>query len=291
MVVLLVGALLLTAAAHASAGSPQSTSFVIQVYSDGSSLLTQKLAVPSASASVEIPLLSEVLSNVVATDQNGSPLSFKISGSNITVYTLGATQVTLIYDTQSLTNKTGTVWSLIFVTSYNTTVILPKYSTLSYVSGTTYSLSVQEGSPTVTIAPGAWKLSYGVSAGTGGPGGTTTQGGGPFGIVIEIGSGASLLVVLVAVGAGGFLAFRWWRGRLDLGAQGKDLRQDDVQVLGFIREKGGKVLEPEIRTRFALPKTSAWRQIKRLERMGFVKVTKIGSQNQIELLKNGEPGA
>jgi len=64
-----------------------------------------------------------------------------------------------------------------------------------------------------------------------------------------------------------------------------ELRPDDVKVIEFISEKGGKVLEPEIRMRFALPKTSAWRQIKRLERLGYVKVTKIGSQNQIELLK------
>jgi uncharacterized membrane protein len=73
--------------------------------------------------------------------------------------------------------------------------------------------------------------------------------------------------------------------------RGKDLRPDDVQVINFIQEKGGKVLEPEIRMRFALPKTSAWRQIKRLERLGYVKVTKIGSQNQIELLKKREQGA
>jgi uncharacterized membrane protein len=61
--------------------------------------------------------------------------------------------------------------------------------------------------------------------------------------------------------------------------------------LNFIQEKGGKVLEPEIRTKFALPKTSAWRQIKRLERFGYVKVTKIGSQNQIELVKERKPEA
>jgi len=35
-----------------------------------------------------------------------------------------------------------------------------------------------------------------------------------------------------------------------------------------------------------LPKTTAWRQIKRLERLGYVTVTKIGSQNQIEIVKN-----
>jgi uncharacterized membrane protein len=96
---------------------------------------------------------------------------------------------------------------------------------------------------------------------------------------------------VVAAGVVGLLLVRWRRGRVDLGPGGKDLRPDDLQVISFIQEKGGKVLEPEIRTRFALPKTSAWRQIKRLERLGYVKVTKIGSQNQIELLKNREQGA
>ena len=75
------------------------------------------------------------------------------------------------------------------------------------------------------------------------------------------------------------------RRRAPLEPQGVELRPDDVKVIEFISEKGGKVLEPEIRMRFALPKTSAWRQIKRLERLGYVRVTKIGSQNQIELLK------
>ena len=82
-------------------------------------------------------------------------------------------------------------------------------------------------------------------------------------------------------------ALLYLRGRKNgpLDSQNRELRPDDVKVIEFISEKGGKVLEPEIRMRFALPKTSAWRQIKRLERLGYVKVTKIGSQNQIELLK------
>ena len=82
-------------------------------------------------------------------------------------------------------------------------------------------------------------------------------------------------------------ALLYLRGRKNgpLDSQNLELRPDDVKVIEFISEKGGKVLEPEIRMRFALPKTSAWRQIKRLERLGYVKVTKIGSQNQIELLK------
>jgi len=46
------------------------------------------------------------------------------------------------------------------------------------------------------------------------------------------------------------------------------------------------VLEAEIRERFpGLPRTTAWRLIRRLEKMEIVIVKKIGLQNQIELKK------
>ena len=94
-----------------------------------------------------------------------------------------------------------------------------------------------------------------------------------------------LAAVAVAFVAAAALLYLRSRRNARRDSQNPELRPDDVKVIEFISEKGGKVLEPEIRMRFALPKTSAWRQIKRLERLGYVKVTKIGSQNQIELLK------
>jgi uncharacterized membrane protein len=262
----------------------------VQVYSDGYSLVTQQVAASASAASVEVPLLSDVVSNLVAADQNGSPLSYRFSGgNNLTVYTLGATLVTVTYDTNSLTSKNGTVWTLEFTNLYNATVVLPQYSTLSDISGTPYSINVTDRSPEAFVGPGTWKISYGVAIA-----GITTVNSTSVGPVPSVG-GTSLEVleavvagVAVVAGAGGGLML--WRRRRGLVGPGSGLRPDDVQVLNFIQERGGRVLEPEIRTRFALPKTSAWRQIKRLERLGFVKVTKIGSQNQIELLRNREPG-
>jgi len=65
-----------------------------------------------------------------------------------------------------------------------------------------------------------------------------------------------------------------------------ELRQEDREVIRFIAERGGKVLEAEIRERFpGLPRTTAWRLIRRLEKMEIVIVKKIGLQNQIELKK------
>jgi uncharacterized membrane protein len=102
---------------------------------------------------------------------------------------------------------------------------------------------------------------------------------------------AAAIVLVVAAAIATPLYLRRARGRKGPPTpQTPDLRPDDVRVIAFISEKGGKVLEPEVRMRFALPKTSAWRQIKRLERLGYVKVTRIGSQNQVEL-SGKKPGA
>ena len=65
-----------------------------------------------------------------------------------------------------------------------------------------------------------------------------------------------------------------------------DLRPEDREVIRFIAQRGGKVLEAEIREMFPnMPRTSVWRLVKRLEKMEIVSVKRIGLQNQIELRK------
>lgn len=263
----------------------------LNVYADGYVHIEQSFLVDSKMTSVVVPLLSPVVSDLVATDQNGSPLSYGFApgGSNVTVYTLGASSMNLQYDTNALTSKNGSIWTLSFTTRFNSTVVLPQLSTLTSVSGTPYSIAQSGNSPVVDVSPGSWKISYGVplmavTSSTS----TTTPGGGQgqlagigYTELEEVGLVAAAVVVAL-------LVYRWWTRRI-VGPKGAELRPDDIKVLEFMREKGGKVLEPEIRTRFALPKTSAWRQIKRLERLGYVKVTRVGSQNQIELLKGANP--
>ncbi len=289
IVLLVVTALL--AAPVSSASALSSRSMTLTVYSDGYVLVTQSLSVDPRAASVEVPLIAPIVTDLVATDQNGSPLSYGFSqaSGNITVYTLGATGVTVSYDTNNLTSKQGAVWTISFVAKFNVTLVLPQFSTLGSVSGTPYSINETGMSPEMSLRPGAWKVTYGLPLGatiSTTSGNTSTSGGGvPGGGLLglsyfELGEAGAVAAAAVAI----LFAVRWWR-REGIGPVSKDLRPDDVQVLNFIQEKGGRVLEPEIRMRFALPKTSAWRQIKRLERLGYVRVTKIGSQNQIELLR------
>jgi uncharacterized membrane protein len=330
-------ALLLVAAVQPIEAQPATSSVDLRVYDDGTVAVTQVLSVPANDTSVSVQLLSSLIANPVVTDQNGSGLYFQISGENVTVYTIGATGVTLAYDTAALTSKEGTIWTLAFQTSYNATVTLPDGSTLTSVSGTPNSIATADGAPVVVVSSGDWVIDYGVpiqvvttsssssSASTAGTASTTSttsssstssvssasstslttssssassgppststaqtsQGSGPRSA--SNGTTVFLAAAAIVVVVAGIVLFLRQRKGAPPDPKSPELRPDDIKVIEFISEKGGKVLEPEIRMRFALPKTSAWRQIKRLERLGYVKVTKIGSQNQVELVK-GRPG-
>lgn len=59
------------------------------------------------------------------------------------------------------------------------------------------------------------------------------------------------------------------------------LREDDRNVLSYVVEKGGEVLLAEIRQKFELPKSTAWRLVKRLEREELVQIVKFGNQNLV----------
>lgn len=72
--------------------------------------------------------------------------------------------------------------------------------------------------------------------------------------------------------------------RLDLDrvfAEKPHLREDDRQVLRYVVDRGGEVLLAEIRNDFDLPKSTAWRLVKRLEREELVQIIKFGNQNLV----------
>ena len=62
-----------------------------------------------------------------------------------------------------------------------------------------------------------------------------------------------------------------------------ELRLDDREVLKFLSENEGEAFAYDIRERFDLPRTSAWRMIKRLQRYDIVSERKVGGQSFIRI--------
>ncbi len=299
----------------------------LTVYSDGVSSVNQTINSQNQTA-VNISLLSAQVGDVLALDQKGLPVSYELNGASITIYSLGASQITLLYDMSGLTSKQSSIWTIAFNSPFNLTLSLPQGSTILSVSGAPNSISTVNGAPTLALSPASWSISYGLpltpvsSSSTTSTGHTssTSQGSSsksssgtsttsvtsgtstsqtgtsqsnslptttstssttsssPSGSlpVLSIGVTAAIVVVATAV---------YLVRRRPAGVNGQALRPDDIEMLRFVKEKGGRVTETEIRARFTLPRTSAWRQAKRLEKLGYVRITKIGSQNQVELIR------
>ena len=100
---------------------------------------------------------------------------------------------------------------------------------------------------------------------------------------------ANLLTLLVpAAGVaiavvGAFLFYRMRRSpEIDTDVK---LRPEEESLLNFLADNGRRALESDLRKKFIIPKTSMWRMSKRLERLGYVKINRYGSQNELELLK------
>lgn len=62
-----------------------------------------------------------------------------------------------------------------------------------------------------------------------------------------------------------------------------DLRFDDKETIRFLAEQKGEAFANEIRERFDMPRSSAWRMIRRLINEGIVEERKIGNQSLIQI--------
>ena len=73
--------------------------------------------------------------------------------------------------------------------------------------------------------------------------------------------------------------------KVDLDAvfdENPNLRTDDKAVLRYLEETGG-VFITEIRDHFDIPKSSAWRMVRRLEENGFISTSMVGGETYLQL--------
>ena len=73
----------------------------------------------------------------------------------------------------------------------------------------------------------------------------------------------STLALIITVAVGLFL----YKRRSGL----KELGEDDKKIINYIKKRGGEAYLKDIRRDLNLPSTTAWRRVKRLEQMGFLK--------------------
>ncbi|MEM1525119.1 MAG: helix-turn-helix domain-containing protein [Nitrososphaerales archaeon] len=263
----------------------------IIIFRDGVAHVIQNLDVNETLASISIPLLSPSVENLIVLDGNNMPLNYVIEKQNITINTLGASKVTLDYFTSTLTQKDGNIWTLKLITPYEVKITLPDQSNIIYLNNLPSSITTKDNKIILSVPSGFWEISYVfpliIPSPPIMPSSPTSPLTTPPKTIEEAKPTQPFIKFPIEYVAIIIIILAFISGLLLVKRRGKSmgLRLEDKEVLQFIAERGGKVLEAELRQRFLLPKSSTWRLVRRLERMGYVRVNKVGIQNEVELLR------
>ncbi len=261
----------------------QSTS--IEVYRDGLTHITQLLTVDELKPQITITLLSASIENLVVLDANNIAIDFEVSGSNLNIFTFGATQITIEYDTVSLTSKQAEVWSIIVNNPYNLTLFLPENSTIIYLNHVPTQINTETNKVSLMISPNQWEISYIIplqQEDNDNPDDGSSNTAIPLEFLII---GAIIIALTIAILIIFFMRKRKINVKKTIN-RNPHLSKEDKAVIEFLAEKEGKAFEAEIRQRFPdMPRTSLWRLIKRLEKAEIIEIEKIGLENQVKLKK------
>lgn len=290
----------LTIPAQISFGSIKSLDLTI--YPDGSAHVFSEISSNPFDPEYYVELFGTEIDNFIAEDENGFLLSGHIEGNIAVVETLGASSLTINYDTHDLISKQGRIWTFNIDSSIDYTLLMPKNTVVVGMSNYPLSMQVIDEQSQLFLPSGPLELNYffGISD--------------PLHVEnppTESGLNSSIWYLFGGIVAAGliaaFLIKRSKRaipkGRLDakqfeviekpLEAETifklkPDLRDDDKELINFISANGGQAFESELRKKFLQPRTTMWRAVKRLERYGIIEIEKKELQNLVKLRKNLE---
>ncbi|NJE06140.1 winged helix-turn-helix transcriptional regulator [Thermococcus sp. M36] len=255
------------------------SSLTLTVYGDGYVGVTYEVLPEEYEAQIQLPLLAEHVENVVVEDADGNPLNFRVDGDILAVYTGSADVIRVSYYTPDLTSKEGIVWTLKLSTNESFTVILPDNAVVVDLS----DIPLEIAGNSITMPPGDQSISYTIE-GRGPPwksdGGSS---GGLYYLVAGIVLAGGATYLLLKRRSSVFGGRTPTREEFEEKLSNLDLNEDERRALLYIFDKGGKASQAEVREAVGLPKTTAWRMFKRLERMGLVKILRGKKENWVEL--------
>lgn len=277
------------------------------IYSDGSTHVSTQIDVDPLEPDFELDLFGKSIDNFVAVGDAGFLLSEEIVEDKAIIDTLGSSSITIDYDIHDLISKEGRVWTFSFDSPSDYTLLMPKNSVIVGMSGLPDNMELVDEQTKLDLSAGLSEINY-IFA----PINLTTH-------KSTISSESSLNYVNTAVIGGSIIAAitgivlmlkRKQSKSSPLIIQTKpisekqietksidtetifnfrpEMREDDKEIVKFISDNGGQVLESELRKKFLQPRTTMWRAVKRLERLGVIEIDKKDLQNLVKLKKDLE---
>lgn len=238
------------------AAKPSSPTVEVELYGDGSARVTHRVpADPPAIVSVEL-LGSPAL--LMVTDDGLNPLEFNLTENVLSALLLEGEAVLVSYETK-LGSWNGSLLEFTIPGSEGRTVlIIPHNMTIVLVDPVPDAISSADGSIMLEYDnPLEIKVALvGSPEESAGPAGGQSTEEGALPTYLAILPIAAALVVLL-------------RRR-----KSPPITEEEEAILDFVRRRGGRAYMSEIREALELPASTSWRKVRRLEKLGLVKVTR-----------------
>ena len=307
---LLVASMIIVAALmpiQSSFSTPRDLDLII--YPDGSTHISTEIDVDPFLTDYEVNLFGSTIDNLVVIGDDGFLLDVDIIDDTAIIQTFGSTVITMEYDIHDLVSKQGRLWTFSLDSPSDFTLLLPKNSAIVGMTNLPLNMEIINEQNQLTLSSGSTEIDYFFS---------TNSISNPN-EEIKNEEDDSLNTIIAGI-VGGIIAIALVsivviaRNRqknvkkideqiiektvtvqknniLDLEAIFKlkpDLREDDKELVKFIFDNNGEVLESELRKKFLQPRTTMWRAVKRLEREGIIEIEKKDLQNLVKLRKDME---
>ncbi len=282
---------------------PMQTSFSstrtldLTIQSDGSTHISSQIDVDSSN--LELDLFGSSIDNFIATGENGSLLSGDIINDKVTVDTLGSSSITVDYDIHDLVSKEGRVWTFSFDSQSNYSLLMPANSVIIGMSVLPNNMEQLGDQIKLELFSGPAQIDYIFGITPDLP--TTNQpeytldfmtAGLIIGPIIAASIGAAILIKKKQSKSSSQV-YVTKSSEKQSKSQSLDvdtifnlrpaMREDDKEIVKFISENGGQVFESDLRKKFLQPRTTMWRALKRLERLGIDEIYKKDLQNMVKL--------
>ena len=271
----------------------------LTIYSDGSTHVSSQMDIDPLNPDFETNLFGLSIDNFVAVGENGFLLSSETIGDKVSIDTFGSSSITINYDTHDLVSKEGRVWTFSFNSPSDYSLIMPENSVIVGMSALPNNMEILDEQTRLELPPGHAEINYIFGAPIPPNNSKTPETNFDYATITMIAvpiigavAGISLILKkkqsksLPQINASEKIDESKEQKTLDIDTVFNlrpEMREDDKDIIKFISEKGGEVLESDLRKKFLQPRTTMWRAVKRLERLGIVEITKKDLQNMVKL--------
>ncbi|MBT8173414.1 MAG: MarR family transcriptional regulator [Nitrosopumilus sp.] len=304
---LIIASLIVVALAMPIQTSFSSTrSLDITVYSDGSAHVSSQIEVDPLDPDFEVNLFGPSIDNFVAVGENGFLLSSEIIDNKVTIDTFGTSSITIDYDIHDLISKEGRVWTFSLNSPTDYSLLMPANSIIVGMNALPSNMVILNDQTQLELSTGLSEINY--ILGTANPPVTNPPVTNPpvtntestidiFTLsIIGISITAAVVGVIFMVKRKQTKSIPVIQNQITESQTKSDsndpetifklrpeMREDDKEIIKFISENGGQVLESDLRKKFLQPRTTMWRAVKRLERQGVIEISKKDLQNLVKI--------